>query len=166
MATKGEKRGKSTPAASSPLLSAQEVRGSVRERAAIIAPADVEAVLAREAEVFRRASSETAHPRLRLQAELGLHILKDHASGAAPQIPYFTVSLIAVGLFYFLDEADAIPDWIPGLGTSDDALVLELAFEMGAAGIQRYCDWKGISSEPVLPPIPAAPTPGKGRRKS
>jgi uncharacterized membrane protein YkvA (DUF1232 family) len=166
MATKGGKRNKPEPVESSPLLPAHEVRVSVREKAAIIAPADVEAILAREAEVFRRAASETAHPRLRHQAELGLHILKDHSSGRSPQIPYFTISLIAVGLFYFLDEADAIPDWIPGLGTSDDALVLELAFEMGAAGVQRYCDWKGISSDNVLPAPGEKALPPRPRRKS
>lgn len=164
MATRRDKRDKTDAADSSPLLEPHDVRASVRERASIIAPADVEAILAREAEVVRRTASEVAHPRLRAQAELGLHILKDHSSGRSPQIPYFTISLIAVGLFYFLDEADAIPDWIPGVGTSDDALVLELAFEMGAAGVQRYCDWKGISSAPVLPLAEKAEPPKRGRK--
>ena len=133
------KRGKQ--AAGAPLLAPKDVRAYIRGKAAIIAPADVEALLGQEVEILARGATETAHPRLRRQAELGARILRDHSSGAAPQIPYFTISLIAVALFYFLDQADAIPDWIPGIGTSDDALVLELAFEMGAAGVQRYCDW-------------------------
>ena len=48
-------------------------------------------------------------------------------------------------LLYLLDPNDVIPDCLPDIGTSDDALVLELAFEMGAAGIERYCTWKDIA---------------------
>jgi uncharacterized membrane protein YkvA (DUF1232 family) len=156
MATKPPKRGKPSPDRT-PLLPAKEVRAYIREKAAIMAPADVESILAREEEIRERASSETSHhPRLRRQAEMALHILGDHIAGESPQIPYFTVSLLAVALFYFLDKADAIPDWIPNIGTSDDALVVELAFEMGHAGVQRYCDFKGISAEGILPsPKPA-----------
>ena len=147
MPTKSPKRGKAPP----PLFAVKDIRAYIREKAAVIAPADVEALVAREREVLERAERETDHPLLRRQAELAARILGDHASRLSPQIPYFTISLLAVALFYFLDPADLIPDWIPKLGTSDDALVVELAFEMGAAGVQRYCDWKGISTEGILP---------------
>ena len=140
MATKPPKQGKPVPDRA-PLLPAKEVRAYIREKAAIMAPADVESILAREEELRERAQAETHHLLLRHQAELALQLLSDHIAGEAPQIPYFTISLLAVGMFYFLDKADAIPDWIPNIGTSDDALVVELAFEMGAAGVQRYCDF-------------------------
>ena len=159
MTTKSSKRGKAT----SPLFPVKDVRAYIRSKAALIAPADVEALVAREREVLERAEAETDHPRLRRQAELAARILGDHATGSSPQIPYFTISLLAVALFYFLDPADLIPDWIPKLGTSDDALVSELAFEMGAAGVQRYCDWKGVSTDGILPV--AKPHPTRARRK-
>lgn len=136
---------------SAPLISPSDVRAYIRAKASVIAPADVEALVACEGEIVERAEEETDHPRLRRQAEFAIRLLADHSSGEAPQIPYFTISLLAVALFYYLDRADLIPDWIPKVGTSDDALVVELAFEMGAAGVQRYCDWKGLSTEGLLP---------------
>lgn len=142
-----------TEAEESPLLSAREVRSSLAHKAATMAPGDVEELLNRDAEILERASSElNPHPLLRRQTELALQLLSDHASGVAPQIPYYTVSLLAVALFYFLEKDDAIPDWLPTMGTADDALVVELAFEMGAAGITRYCDFKGLEAGDVLPP--------------
>jgi len=157
MAAKKPKGGKA-----SSLIPAKEVRAYVRAKAAIIAPADVEALVARRPEIRQRAAEAGEHPRLQRQVDLAISILGDHVSGESPQIPYFTISLLAVALFYFLDRADAIPDWIPRLGTSDDALVIELAFEMGAAGIHRYCDWKGLSTDGILPELRPAP---RGRRK-
>jgi len=118
-----------------------------------MAPGDVEELLNRADEIVERVTSELhVHPLMRRQTELALQLLSDHASGVAPQIPYYTVSLLAVALFYFLEKEDAIPDWLPTMGTADDALVLELAFEMGAAGITRYCDFKGLATSEVLPP--------------
>jgi uncharacterized membrane protein YkvA (DUF1232 family) len=86
------------------------------------------------------------HPLLRRQVEVALELLTDHDAGACPQIPYHTVALLGVATLYMLEPNDVIPDCLD-IGTSDDALMLELAFEMGAAGIERYCTWKDINIE-------------------
>jgi uncharacterized membrane protein YkvA (DUF1232 family) len=135
-----------------PLLTAQQVRSSLAQKSASMAPADIEELVARRVEILERAAEvESTHPMLVRQTELALRLLGDHVTGVSPQIPYYTVSLLGTALFYFLDQDDAIPDWIPNIGTADDALVLQLAFEMGAAGITRYCDAMGLSTEGLLP---------------
>ena len=150
MPEKRVQRPKARPSA--PLLPTKDVRAFIRKNAAVIAPADVETIVARADEILERSADERSpHPLLGRQARFALHLLDDHIQGRSPQIPYFTISLLAVALFYFLDKSDAIPDWLGAVGTSDDALVIELAFEMGAAGIQRYCDWKGLAASEVLP---------------
>lgn len=151
MAVKPRKKTK-RPAPSPPLLTAQQVRSSLAQKAASMAPADIDELVARREEVLERAEAERRlRPSFVRQTEMALQILGDHASGDAAQIPYYTVSLLGTALFYFLDQEDAIPDWVPHVGTSDDALVLQLAFEMGAAGITRYCDAQGLSTEGLLP---------------
>jgi uncharacterized membrane protein YkvA (DUF1232 family) len=137
-----------------PMFGAKEVRAYIREKAAQMAPADVQAVVAEAEEIRRRAAAEREHPVLARQAELALRLLSGHHSGESPQIPYFTVSLMCVALLYFLDQTDVIPDWLPRVGTSDDALVFQLAFEMGAAGVRRYCDAHDLSTEGLLPKPP------------
>jgi uncharacterized membrane protein YkvA (DUF1232 family) len=97
---------------------------------------------------------------------LALHLITDHADGNCPQIPYYTVCLLTVALLYFVDPLDVIPDWIPGVGGSDDGLMFELAFELGRPGIERYCTWKGISTDGLLlHPEAVEPTPQRAAKK-
>jgi uncharacterized membrane protein YkvA (DUF1232 family) len=113
--------------------------------AAVVAPADVAALVVRGRELLERLPSERpVHPQLAHRARIALHLLTDHAKNACPQIPYHTVSVLAAALLYYLEPLDVIPDFIPTAGTADDNLVLDIAWRLAAAGIQRYCDWKGI----------------------
>jgi uncharacterized membrane protein YkvA (DUF1232 family) len=59
--------------------------------------------------------------------------------GRIPQIPYHTVSVLTAAVLYFMNPVDVIPDFIKGVGTSDDALLVEIAVEMVWPGIERYC---------------------------
>jgi hypothetical protein len=57
-----------------------------------------------------------------------------------------------------MNPIDVIPDFIEGIGTSDDALLVELAVEMGWPGIERYCTWKSIPTVDIR-------GPDRGKRK-
>ena len=153
------------PAQTKTLLSPTDFTAYLREKADQLAPGDLEPVLKQADAAHRRgASVQPAHPRLQRQVELSLRLLGDHVAGECPQIPYHTVSLLAVSLLYFLDPVDVIPDWIPGAGSADDALLFELAFSLARPGIERYCTWKGINTDGLLPP-PAANSAGGGKRR-
>jgi len=39
--------------------------------------------------------------------------LKDHAAGRCPQIPYYSISLLAAGVTYLADQLDFVPDFLP-----------------------------------------------------
>ena len=128
-----------------------DFRTYLREKAMMIAPGDISSALGQRAEALEKASQGgDHHPRMQRQTEVALQLLTDHDAGECPQVPYHTVSLLGVAVLYLLDPMDVIPDWIPGVGISDDALVLELAFELGAAGVERYCTWKGVSTEALF----------------
>jgi uncharacterized membrane protein YkvA (DUF1232 family) len=73
------------------------------------------------------------------------------------------VCLLAVAVLYFVDPLDVIPDWIPVVGATDDALVFELAFVLARPGVERYCTWKGISTDGILLP-PKGPARPRARR--
>ena len=142
--TKGGKSKK--PSASLPTPA--DFRTYLREKAMQIAPGDISTALGQREEALEKASQGgDNHPRMLRQTEVALELLDDHEAGRCPQVPYHTVSLLGVAVLYLLNPVDVIPDWIPGLGISDDALVLELAFELGAAGVERYCTWKSISTD-------------------
>jgi uncharacterized membrane protein YkvA (DUF1232 family) len=143
---------------SEPLLQAKDFTAYLRAHAEQIAPGDLRTLLGQANTLSARAAQETSrHPRVPRQIDLALRILTDHARGRCPQIPFYTVAVLTVALLYFSDPLDAIPDWIPDIGKTDDALVLELAFAIARPGVERYCRWKGISSAVLPEPVPARP---------
>ena len=87
----------------------------------------------------------------RAQLDLALSCLHDHAARACPQIPFYTISLLAAGVAYMANKLDLVPDFLPRLGTLDDAMMMALVCELGRDGLGRYCVWKGIEPGPVLP---------------
>ncbi|MGH7788359.1 MAG: YkvA family protein [Candidatus Binatia bacterium] len=140
------------PPRSTPLLQSRDFTAYLREKSAEIAPGDVETLVEQVQLTVERGRQELRErPRLLRQLELAARLLDDHASELCPQIPYHTVSLLAVAMLYYMDPLDVIPDWLPGVGRSDDALVFELAFELGRAGIERYCAFKSIPTDGLLP---------------
>ena len=164
MAPRSQPRGASQASA---LPSPQDFERHLVARAATVAPADVTALLAQGELVRSRLSGERAvHPALAQRARVALHLLADHAHGACPQIPYQTVSILAAALFYYLEPMDVVPDFIPRAGTADDALVLDIAWRLCSAGVQRYIDWKGLtpSNEPTSPEAIRMPPPKASAR--
>ncbi len=141
------------------LLRPEDVREHLLEKARLIAPGDIDTLVARTDEARRKGDSAAAdHPLMQRQLDLALELLGDFAAEECPQIPYHTVSLLAVAVFYLLAPVDFIPDFIPGIGLSDDALVMELAFEMATAGLERYCLWKGLPLDGLVGRGPVAPS--------
>lgn len=136
-----------------PLLREADFTSYLEMKAKEMAPRDVEVLLA---EIENEGGGALAEPHTRLgrQLILSLELLEDHVRGDCPQIPFYTISLLTEAVYYFLDPNDVIPDWIPGIGKLDDALVMELAFEYGADGIHRYCLWKGIELASLYDPSP------------
>jgi uncharacterized membrane protein YkvA (DUF1232 family) len=147
-----------------PLLQSQDFTAYLNEKCAQIAPGDLEEVL-RQAEAIRVRAAQLAatRPRMQRQVDFALTLVEEHVSGEARQIPFYTVGLMGVALLYFADPLDVIPDWIPGIGNSDDALVFELAFGLARAGVERYCTWKSLPTDGLLPG-PARPTTTSARR--
>jgi hypothetical protein len=79
--------------------------------------------------------------------------------------------MLAAALFYYLEPMDVVPDFIPRAGTADDALVLDIAWRLCSAGVQRYIDWKGLTpaSEPTSPDAIRMPPPkasGRSRERA
>jgi uncharacterized membrane protein YkvA (DUF1232 family) len=154
-----------------PVLSDADFEQHLISHAAAVAPADVTALVARGTVVRRRLHGERhLHPELARRGNVALDLLSDHARGACPQIPYHTISLLASALLYYLAPVDVIPDFIPRIGTADDALVLDIAWRLAAPGIERYTDWKDLAAADAAPArrsrtTPSAAAPGRRRTR-
>lgn len=69
-------------------------------------------------------------------------MLKDYKNGSYKKIPGGLIAAATLGLLYVLSPVDFIPDAIPVLGLTDDALVLSLVFAGFSAEIESYRKWK------------------------
>lgn len=157
---------KKAPARRPPLLQSKDFTAYLNEKCAQIATGDLEEVIRQASSIRERAAEDAAtRPRMQRQAEFALMLVEEHEAGRAPQIPLYTIAMMGVALLYFADPLDVIPDWIPGIGRSDDALVFELAFGLARAGIERYCAWKSLPTDGILSP-PARPTTNARRPAS
>lgn len=134
------------------LLERSDVRTILLDLAQQLAPADVASLMAHE-QVLRTTANHLPSPRLALlrdQLQMALDCLRDHVSGRCPQIPLFTISLLAAAVSYFGCANDVIPDFLPRIGRLDDAAVMALAFHLGQDGIRRYCAATGRTAEVVF----------------
>lgn len=145
------KKPRATPT-HAPLLDRADIRTILYELANRVAPADVTALMQTEDELRDRGASLQTDDLALLgeQLALALDCLRDHVDGACPQIPYYTISLLAAAVSYFADELDIIPDFLPRVGHLDDAVVMAMAYELGRDGLRRYCAWKGREADTLL----------------
>jgi len=125
-----------------PLLNRDDLRTILFDLATRLAPADVDSLMEREDTLRRQAADLTSDDLslLREEVALALDCLRDHVAGDCSQIPYYTIALLAAGMYYFADQLDVIPDFLPGIGRLDDAAVMAMACELAKDGLQRYCD--------------------------
>ena len=69
-------------------------------------------------------------------------MLKDYASKKYPIIPVKTLVAIVSTLLYVLLPIDVIPDFIPGIGYLDDALMMGLCLKFCHDDVESYKKWQ------------------------
>jgi uncharacterized membrane protein YkvA (DUF1232 family) len=81
------------------------------------------------------------------QLTLSLQMLKDYKTKAYSNLPWRTIALVAAAILYFINPFDIIPDFIPFLGYTDDALAFAAVFKSAQSDLFEYCKWKGYNTE-------------------
>ncbi len=71
------------------------------------------------------------------QAKLLYAMLKDAVAGRF-KAPWATISAVTAALLYFISPIDLLPDFIPGAGLIDDALVIAMAVSLARMDLKRY----------------------------
>lgn len=81
------------------------------------------------------------------QLTLSLQMIKDFKTKAYTDIPWKTIALIVAAVLYFINPFDIIPDFIPFLGYTDDAVAFAVIFNSAQKDLFEYCKWKGYNTE-------------------
>ena len=74
--------------------------------------------------------------------KLFIEMVKEYFQGNYREIPVKTIVLITAALIYFVSPADAIPDFIVGIGFVDDGAVIAYVFSALNEDIESFKTWK------------------------
>jgi uncharacterized membrane protein YkvA (DUF1232 family) len=91
-------------------------------------------------EAMNKAKKKGALEEIWDNLQLLLGIIKDWISGDYTEIPVGSITLIIIGLLYFVSPIDLIPDFLPG-GLIDDAVVLSLVIKQITSDLDNYRIW-------------------------
>ena len=74
-------------------------------------------------------------------------MVSDSVTGKYKGVSKGTRALLAGGLAYLALPIDLVPDFIPGIGFLDDALVIGLAIKLAQPDLEKYRAWKTSREE-------------------
>ena len=75
-------------------------------------------------------------------------LLKAYVLGKYREIPWKTLLLITAAILYFVNPIDFIPDWIPGLGLTDDFGILVSVYASINTEIDKFLTWEKAQLTP------------------
>ncbi|MBD3368985.1 DUF1232 domain-containing protein [Candidatus Fermentibacteria bacterium] len=103
---------------------------------------DMEKVVRKADEIKYKFESKGPLHRFLKDFRLLIQLVRDYWSNRYRAIPWWAISGIVFALLYVLNPADLLPDFIPGLGYMDDAMVVSLCLMMIERELEKYNDWK------------------------
>jgi uncharacterized membrane protein YkvA (DUF1232 family) len=75
-------------------------------------------------------------------------LLKAYITGKYREIPWKTLLLITAAILYFVNPIDFIPDWIPGIGLTDDFGILLSVYASINTEIDKFLTWEKAQLTP------------------
>ena len=74
--------------------------------------------------------------------QAAVRMVRQSARREYRDVPWQSLVLITAGFIYFVSPADAIPDFIPLLGFTDDIAILTAIFASVSNDLKRFIEWE------------------------
>ncbi len=103
--------------------------------------ADVDKVLDNEPKIKKKFNAE-ALKKFAGHVPLMFSMIKDYKAKKYRAVPVKSIVAIVATLLYVFLPADVIPDIVPALGFTDDAVVVAWCLKMVASDLEKYKEWK------------------------
>ena len=127
-------------------ITEEEVLAKIEEENREVTPEKMNEVILHEKEIEKKNKrlNKDHFGKLYRQVKLALQMLKDYKAKRYTEVPWRSIALITVGILYFLNPMDLMPDIIPVLGLTDDAFALAAIFKSIQSDLKLYCEWRGL----------------------
>jgi uncharacterized membrane protein YkvA (DUF1232 family) len=130
-------------------LSETKIIEEIQEESSKAGPEKLEEVILKEESITRKSKKLNLDRFQKLfnQIKLALEMVRDFKTKMYTEIPWRTMGLITVALLYFLNPLDIVPDLLPVLGLTDDAIAFAAVFKSVQTDLNKYCLWKGYDPD-------------------
>lgn len=86
-------------------------------------------------------------------------MVKAYALGHYREIPWKTLLMITAVVIYFVNPIDIIPDWIPGLGLTDDFGILATVYASVKNEVDKFLSWERLRADTATAINESVPKP-------
>ncbi|MBN1473549.1 MAG: DUF1232 domain-containing protein [Syntrophaceae bacterium] len=125
-----------------PKFSEQQAEEKLNRDAKAVTEYDLKKVVDKREEIEEKFKSNGSLGRFVADLKLLFSIIQDYLKGEYRKVPFWTIAAIVAALLYVLNPFDLIPDFIPGVGFVDDALIIGACLALIEKDLQIYKDWK------------------------
>ncbi|MCB0724935.1 MAG: DUF1232 domain-containing protein [Ignavibacteriae bacterium] len=124
----------------------EEIIEKIEQESKEVTPEKIDEVIVHEKEIEQKTKklNRNHFEKLYMQVRLALQMIKDYKAKRYTEIPWRSIGLISIGILYFLNPLDLMPDFIPILGLTDDAVALAAIFKSLQSDLKLYCEWRGL----------------------
>ncbi|MBM4157622.1 MAG: DUF1232 domain-containing protein [Ignavibacteria bacterium] len=121
----------------------------LKKETAPLSPEKLDEVIKKEKRIKEKLKllDKIKFPKLFYQLQLSLEMIKDYKNKKYRTIPWRSVGLVVLAVLYFLNPFDLMPDLMPVLGYTDDAIAVAAIFKSLQEDLKNYCVWKNYNVE-------------------
>ena len=78
-----------------------------------------------------------------------MSLIRSYVKKEYTDIPIGSILAIISALIYFVSPIDIVPDFIPGVGYVDDALVIAACLKLVESDVQEYIKWRKANGKEI-----------------
>ncbi len=120
----------------------KQTEDALHEGAKKIKKEDLQKVLSKQKEIEEKFQPDGPLGGLLFDVELLISLIQDYDQGNYQEIGWESLSGILTALLYVISPIDLIPDFIPLIGTLDDAVVVAVCLKLVKNDLDAYALWK------------------------
>lgn len=123
-------------------VTSEQAQAELDKRAKKVSEDDLRRILEKRDEIEQKFSGSGPLGKFIADVKLLYSMLQDYWNGDYREVPWTTIAAVVAALAYVFSPIDLIPDFIPGIGLIDDALVIGLCLSAVDNDLQAYKRWK------------------------
>ncbi|GAB6260369.1 YkvA family protein [Photobacterium sp. R1] len=129
----------------------QEAKVKLENSSRKVTDKDIERVLEKEQDIEAKVQKNGSLRQYFNVVKSMYRLVKAYWRGEYREIPWFTIAAIVTALLYVFNPLDVLPDVIPFLGFTDDALILAVCLKLVQQDLDDFEAWQAKQDQGAMP---------------